>query len=94
MTNEIFWELYDNGSINVKIWDGVVDGVKKSIEAFAFDGKFYLRVHSVFEYTTGERARGKSYKMSKESHFIKEFDSKERANAYFKKAAEGLKRVV
>jgi len=93
MTHDKFWDLYNNGEIQVKVWDGEIDGVQKSVEAFEYDGKFFLRIHSVYRYVTGERKFGKRYRMSKESHFIKEFNSKEHANAYFKKAAQGLKKV-
>lgn len=94
MTNELFWELYDNGKIQVKIYSGVVDDTEKSIEAFEYNGKFYLRIHSVHKYVTGERRFGKQYRMSKESHYIKEFDTRRHANRYFKKAAQGLARVI
>ena len=80
MTHEEFNELYDNGKITVKIYSGVIDGVEKCIEAF--------------EYVTGERAFGKRYRMSRESHYIKEFDNRKVAINYFKKAAEGLKRIA
>ena len=94
MTHEEFNELYDNGKITVKIYSGVIDGVEKCIEAFEYNGKFYLRIHSVFKYVTGERAFGKRYRMSRESHYIKEFDNRKVAINYFKKAAEGLKRIA
>lgn len=90
MTHQEFNRLYDNGKISVKIYSGFVDEVEKTIEAFTFDGKFYLRIHSVFRYVTGERKFGKRYRMTKESHFIKEFGTREKANAYFRKAAVGL----
>lgn len=95
MTNDMFWELYDSGRISVKIWDGVVDEVRKSIEAFEFNDKFYLRIHTEYEYVLDRRAEcGKRYRMCKENHFFKEFDNRKSANAYFKKAAQGLRRVV
>lgn len=93
MTNDLFWELYNNGEIQVKIYSGVVDDIEKSVEAFEHNGKFYLRIHSVYNYVTGERKFGKRYRMSRESHYIKEFDNKDHANNYFKKAAQGLARV-
>lgn len=96
MTHEEFNRLYDNGEIVVKIWAGTFeDGTKKSIEAFEHCGKFYLRIHSVLPYVLDRTAEcGKRYRMTKESHFIKEFDNKNHANAYFKKAAQGLNRVI
>lgn len=93
MTHEEFWELYDSGKITVKIWAGIVDETEKSVEAFEYNGKFFLRIHSEYTYVTGERAWGKRYRMSRASNFIKEFDSKAHANNYFKKVAEGLTRV-
>lgn len=93
MTHEQYWELYDNGEISVKIWDGIVNEVHKTVEAFEYGDKFFLRIHNAFSYVTGVRKYGKRYRMSKESHVIKEFGNRESANAYFKKVAEGLKRV-
>ena len=94
MTHEEFNNLYDTGKISVKIYTGVVDGAEKCIEAFSYNGKFYLRLHIVLRYTLDRQAEcGKKYRMTKESHFIKEFDCKESANAYFRKAANGLKKI-
>lgn len=90
MTNEKFWELYDNGEITVKIWNGTVDGSEKTIEAFEHDGKFYLRIH---EYKLIRKGDKKHHRLTKDWHYTKEFDNKNHANAYFKKAAQGLARV-
>lgn len=94
MTHDEFWELYDGGIIQVKVWAGIVDGEEKTIEAFEHGGKFFLRIHTKYEYTTGQRAWSKRYRMARGNDFIKEFDSSAQANAYFKKAAQGLKRVM
>ncbi len=95
MTHADFNRLYDAGEIIVKVYSGVIDETEKSIEAFEYGGKFYLRIHSIFKYTLDRTTEcGKRYRMSKENHFIKEFDNKEHANNYFKKAAHGLTRVL
>lgn len=95
MTHDEFNRLYDNCEINIKIFQTVeTDGTEKTVESFEYCGKFYLRIHSIFEYVTGERAFGKKYRMSRESHFIKEFDSKDHANNYFLKISKNFKRVV
>ena len=94
MTHEEFNALYDNGLISVKIYQGMIDKEERTIEAFEWQGKYYLRIHKVLKYTTSRRSNGKKYAMSKESHFIKEFDTATHANNYFKKVSEGqLKRV-
>ena len=95
MEHSEFNRLYDNGEISVKIFQAVEeDGVEKTVESFEYNGKYYLRIHSVFKYVTGERKFGKKYRMSKESHFIKEFDTKEHANNYFLKISNNFKRIV
>ena len=94
MTHEEFNRLYDNNEITIKIWEGIVENEEKSIEAFEYNNKFYLRIHSVYKYVTGERAFGKKYRMTRENHFIKEFDDKNYANNYFKKISKGLHRVI
>lgn len=94
MTNEEFWKLFDGGALDVKVFKGDFDGEERSVEAFEHDGHCYLRVHKVYRYLTGERRFGKRYRMTKEYHAIKEFKSKEQANAYFVKFGEGkLKRT-
>lgn len=95
MEHSEFNRLYDNGEINIKIFQTVEeDGTEKTVESFEYNGKYYLRIHSVFRYVTGERAFGKKYRMSRESHFIKEFDSKEHANNYFLKISNNFKRIM
>ena len=93
MINNLFWELYNNGKINVKIYYGIIDDVETSVEAFEYENKFYLRIHKIYRYTTGRRSNGKKYKMTNESHFIKEFDNRNQANSYFKKVAKNLKKI-
>lgn len=95
MEHSEFNRLYNNGEINVKIFQAVEeDGTEKTVESFEYSGKYYLRIHSVFRYVTGERAFGKKYRMSRESHFIKEFDTKEHANNYFLKISNNFKRII
>ena len=99
MTHEEFNSLYNNGKISLKIYSGTINEngnqVEKSIEAFEHDGKFYLRIHSSFDYILDRTAEcGKRYKMRKENHFIKEFNNKNHANNYFKKIANGLQRII
>lgn len=93
MNNALFWHLYSNGKINVKIYSGIIDDTEVFIEAFEYENKFYLRIHKIYRYTTGRRSNGKKYNMTNESHFIKEFDDRNHANNYFKKIAKGIKRV-
>ena len=96
MTQNKFWELYDAGKINVKIFTGIVDGdVEKTIEAFEYEGKFYLRIITRYEWRTGPRIhKPNGYNMAGGHTSIKEFETKNQANAYFKKAGQGLSRVM
>lgn len=95
MTHREFNELYNNGEISVKIYSGTMsDGVNRTIEAFEYCGKYYLRIHNVFYYVTGTRRFDKRYKMSRESHIIKEFNDRDYALNYFKKCSVGLNRVA
>ncbi len=94
MTHNEFNKLYANGEIVIKTYGNEASGLdkeEKTIEAFEYNGRFYLRIHKVYRYLTGERRCGKRYKMTKESHFIKEFETKQQANNYFKKVAEGCR---
>lgn len=95
MTHQDFRKLHDASLLALKIYKGNIDGEDRTVEAFEWDGKYYLRIHKVFRYVTGQRSNGKRYKMARESHIIKEFDSKAQANNYFKKVADGqLRRIV
>ena len=97
MTHEKFWELYDSNQITVKVFQGTdqEEQTTTDVEAFEYDGKFYLRVHTRYEYICDRhRINGKWYKMTRGSDYIKEFDTKQHANNYFKKAFSGLTRVV
>lgn len=95
MTHEEFNRLYDAGIISVKIWDGMDGDTHKTVEAYQYGGMYYLRIHCVTRYTTGKRGPcGKRYAMTRESHYIKGFQTREAANRYFAKAAAGLRRVL
>lgn len=109
MTHEDFNRLYDSGEIAVKIFAGeapIKDKVDaygnaviehREVEAFEYNGKFYLRLHKTARWTFF-RNHGKVRGMLKgdmEDHFIKAFETKAHANNYFKKFADGfdMKRV-
>lgn len=95
MTHDEFNRLYDAGLISLKIWDGMDGETQKTVEACQYSGKYYLRVHCITHYKTGKRGpRGKCYAMTRESHYIKEFQTREAANRYFAKAAAGLRRIL
>lgn len=96
MEHSEFNRLYDNGEISVKIFQAVEeDGTEKIVESFEYGGKYYLRIHNVFRYICDRSStNGKKYRMSKDSHFIKEFNTKERANNYFLKISNNFKRVM
>lgn len=100
MTHQEFNRLYDNGEISVKVFQQVEtvnqgDEQEKTIEAFEYNGKFFLRIHTLLRYKLDRRAEcGKVYNMAKESHFIKEFDDKWYANNYFKKIAPNCVRIL
>ena len=91
MTHKEFWDLYERKKIQLSIFQGIVDNgdgynpTQKTAEAFQHNGKYFLRVHTNYEYTTGRRSNGKRYKMEKSWDAIKEFDNKSSANSYFKK---------
>lgn len=95
MEHSEFNRLYDNGEINIKIFQTVEeDGTEKTVESFEYNGKYYLRIHSVFRYICDRSSEnGKKYRMTRESHFIKEFDSKKHANNYFLKISKNFKRI-
>lgn len=95
MEHAEFNRLYGEKKITVKIFESVEeDGTVKTVESFEYGGKFYLRIHSVFHYVCDRTSsNGKKYRMSKESHFIKEFDNKDCANRYFLKISKNFKRI-
>ena len=91
MTHQDFNRLYDQGLLDIKFYSGMVNGDKWSVEAFTWDGRYYLRIHKVHHYTL--KRRNKNYAMANEMHIIKEFTTGTQANNYFKKLADGqLKR--
>ena len=108
MTHEDFKRLYEAGEITVKVFEGeatitpygaLEKDVKERriVEAFEYDGKFFLRIHIEARWTI-YRNRGKvrgKLRRDRDEHFIKEFDSKAHANGYFKKVSDGftMKRV-
>lgn len=96
MTHQEFNNLYNNSNINIKCFLAVEnDGTEKSVESFEYCGKFYLRIHIVYRYICDRTSiNGKKYRMSKESHFIKEFDNKYSANKYFLKISKNFKKVI
>ena len=89
MTQETFWRLFESKEIAYKIFTyenpNAEDGEVSSGEVITFEyqGKFYLRICESHK-PVGYRKRYKNggWDWAK----IKEFDSKEHANAYFKKA--------
>lgn len=94
MTHQEFNKLYETDQITIKIFQGVVDKEERTVESFEWQGKYYLRIHKVFRYTTNKRSNGYKYNMTKESHVIKEFDTADQANNYYKKVSNGqLKRI-
>ena len=81
MSNEKFWSLYDSGNIQVKCFHGVNGEDTKTVEAFEYDGMFYLRLHVYHPY--------KGHRWAAEGSWIKGFKTREHANNYFKKFAKG-----
>ena len=93
MDNQKMVELYKAGKIVVKTFVREFDeyGNKEAVEAFEYAGKFYLRFH-LFRRYGSNRKNGKFYVLYHSplySVFIKEFDTKERANNYYKKVVTG-----
>ena len=103
MTHEDFRRLYESGEIAVKVFvgeatikcpDGAVEREtteRRIVEAYEYNGKFYLRLHreSRWTYWRQVRHRQKLCRSGADDHFIKEFDTKTQANNYFKKFAAG-----
>lgn len=93
MDHKTMNRLYNDGEIVVRSFAREFDeyGNKEVIEAFEYDGKFYLRLH-LFKRYGSNRVRGKFYVLYHSplfSSYIKEFDTKERANNYYKKVTVG-----
>ena len=96
MTHEEFNNLYDSGKITLKIytWKDANSDDNKCVEAFEYNGKFYLRIHTEHYYHLYRRAYGgHNYRMCNDSHFIKEFTDRNYANNYFKKICDNWTRV-
>ena len=87
MTNEKFWELYNNGNIDTKVYE--FDKERRHVEicAFEYSGMYYLRIATTYATYTLDRTAecGKKYRMGGYTNStIKEFDNKNGANRYFK----------
>ena len=86
MTNETFWNLYENNTIRVKSILLHKENRDIEVSAFEFGNKFYLRICTMYQnYVLDRRAEcGKSYKMSGQRNaIIKTFDNKASANRYY-----------
>lgn len=108
MNHSEFWNLYDNGKLeNYKVWrreeeidtQGEFDcnGFNSEIESFVYNGKYYLRCVLFAGYEIRWVGR-KAHRTPKRdgvrvNSWIKEFDNKNQANAYFKKVAVGFSKV-
>lgn len=94
MTNELFWNLYDSGEIETKIYTFETDKKSTEVAAFEFMGKYYLRICTKYgDYLLDRTAEcGKVYRMGGYSScVIKEFDTKNAANSYFKAVRKNMK---
>ena len=102
MNNTEFRKLFDDGQLeNLKVFQKPsFDGNNDEIVSFQYNGKFFLRIVKYYEAHYGWYVGHGSARHWKESggnkfsSFIKEFESKDHANAYFKKCAEWFKRIV
>ena len=91
MTQQEFWNLHDSGTIECKIfvWEDEYD--RKTVEAFEYNGKFFLRIidevggRSWYSEVKHRMTHTRGYINTR----IKEFDTKAHANNYFKKVFEG-----
>jgi len=89
MTHEQFWKLYESHEIQCKIFsyeNREADNGELALGeviAFEYEGKYYLRIARNYA-PKGYRRRYKNGGWS--DSFFKTFDTKEAANAYFKKA--------
>ena len=89
MTQTEFWELYNNGTLNAKLYDFSQGEDVTEVVAFEYEGKYFLRVFSRHPYLlhrcVGRKySRDVTYHMPGEHCCIKEFETKDHANAYFK----------
>lgn len=104
MTNSEFWKLWDNKELeNVSIWrkaeqdiDPEFADFRNEVVAFAYNGKFFLRIVQFNGYDGSYSGNWGNRKFTKKAvrtySAIKEFDNKNSANAYFKKCAAGYKK--
>ena len=96
MTHEQFWKLYESKQIKYKLFayeNPEADNGELALGeviAFEYDGKFYMRVCKNFS-PKGYRKRYKNGGWS--SGVFKVFETKQSANAYFKKAFNGYRLV-
>lgn len=91
--NKKFLDLYESGNITVTTFCRTFDeyGNKEYIEAFEHNGKFYLRFYLFKRYSVNRKI-GKVYVLYHSplySSYIKEFDTKEKANNYYLKVVNG-----
>lgn len=105
MTHEEFWKLYDSNTLeNVSIWrkeqeniDPMFNDFRNEVIAYAHNGKYYLRIVQFNGYHIWWVGHGSGRHPKREGvkvwSVIKEFNTKEQANAYFKKCAAGYKKV-
>ena len=89
MTFDEFNNLYNNGGLKISAIysrQGKDEFEHSYIFAFTKDGKYYLARYTERRYSAWSNAPkwGKS---------VKQFDTKEQANAYFKKCAAGYKKI-
>lgn len=108
MEHSEFWNLYDNGKLeNLKVWrreenidtegDFECNGFNSEILSFTYNGKFYLRLVMFAGYEVRWVGR-RNHRTPKRdgvrvNSWIKEFDNRNQANAYFKKVAVGFSKV-
>ena len=85
MTNEMFWNLNDNGKINVKIFTISKATRTVEVDAFEYCGKYYLRIVTDGNpYVLDRTAEcGKKYRMQYHNCTIKEFNNRNSANKYY-----------
>lgn len=91
MTNEKFFDLYESGEITVKAFG---DENGSEIAAFEYNGKYFLRFALRTDAISWNGKKKIVIKNGWIKNFIKEFDTKEQANNYFKKAAKGFQKIA